>query len=103
MSPEPAQAQPQAYAPTINGASPPQPLPQQGLNISEEDLQKPLDKDALRTLLDEATQRTTGTVVEQPTNPRTRSMTSPTRSLDAEQIASAVAPVVIGDVMNIPK
>jgi hypothetical protein len=94
--------------PTINGAAPPilpTPPVSQGLEIDEADLHKPLDLSAVKTLLDEAEKRQTGGAVEVVANPRVRNMTRPTSTtvLDAEQIASAAAPVVLGDVMNIPK
>jgi len=97
--------------PTLNGArhevglplDPPGPAGTPGL--TEEDLQKPLDLQVVKSLLEEAEKKHTHEGAVEPResremhNARVRSMTKP---MDPEEIAAAAAPVVIGDVMNPP-
>lgn len=100
-----------AQAVTLNGARrevglPLEPVPAAAPSshgLTEEDLQKPMDLQVVKSLLEEAEKKHEGAVEPHESremrNTRVRSMTKP---MDPEEIAAAAAPVVIGDVMNPP-
>jgi hypothetical protein len=90
---------------TLNGAMPVQAQPtHEPALIDQIDLQKPIELDVMKKLLDEAEKKqgkgggsSVAPVVEPIANPRVRNMVKP---MDPEEIAAAAAPVILGDVMN---